>query len=68
MSKLIPKEVVDADDSGYFYVTQQDIIESVGVLDMDQELLDLMHEHPGKAFAALYEPLDRRYKFYWFKE
>ena len=65
---LIPKEVVDKEDTGYHYVTQDEIIEKCGVLDMDQEMLELMHEHPGKAFGALYEPLERRYKFYWFKE
>lgn len=65
---LIPKDVVDAEDTGYYYVTQDAIIEQVGVLDMEQEMLELMREHPGKAFGALYEPVDRRYKFYWFTE
>lgn len=65
---LIPKDVVDKEDSGYYYVTQAAIIEHSGVLDMNQEMLELMHEHPGKAFGAMYEPLDRRYKFYWFPE
>lgn len=68
MSKLIPKEVVDASDTGYCYVTQDEITDYVGVLNMNQELLELMHENPGKAFGALYEPEDRRYKFYWFEE
>lgn len=65
---IIPKDAVDAEDTGYYYVTQDDIIEYSGVLDMDQELLELMREHPEKAFGALYEPAEQRYKFYWFKE
>lgn len=64
---LIPKEVVDAEDSGHYFVTQKDIIEYSGVLDMDQEMLELMHEHPEKAFGAIFEPTEQRYKFYWFK-
>lgn len=64
---IIPKDVVDKEDTGYYYVTQEEIIQYSGVLDMDQEMLELMREHPDKAFGALFEPIDRRYKFYWFK-
>lgn len=65
---LIPKDVIDAEDTGYYFVTQDEIIEHSGVLNMDQEMLELMREHPDKAFGAMYEPTERRYKFYWFKE
>lgn len=63
---IIPKKEVDENDSGFFFVTQEDIIEHSGVLDMDQEMLELMHENPDKAFGAIYEPVECRYKFYWF--
>lgn len=65
---IIPKDIVDADDTGHWYVTQEEIINYSGVLDMNQEMLELMHEHPGKAFGALFEPTEGRYKFYWFTE
>lgn len=64
---IIPKDVVDNDETGYFFITQEEITSTEsGVLDMEQEMLELMFLHPDKSFGAVYEPLERRYKFYWF--